>query len=152
MIRRLQPWEIEDVAPIAKAFCESSGIGRTFDKGVLLDVLHRYSAQGRLYACAFIKDEKVVGALVGILSPHFMSRDVVAQELFWYVLTEQRGGIEGLRLLRDFKAWSKEKKASLFVMATFHQEGANQTLTKLYESQGLKPIETHYLEELTPWQ
>lgn len=148
MIRRLQPWEIEDVAPIAKAFCESSGLGHPFDEDVLLDILHRYSAQGRLYAGAVIKADKVVGALVGILSPHFMSRDVVAQELFWYVLPEHRSGSDGIRLLKDFKMWAKAQKASLFVMATFHQEGANETLSKLYESQGLKPIETHYLEEL----
>jgi GNAT superfamily N-acetyltransferase len=77
-----------------------------------------------------------------------MSRDVVAQELFWYVLPEHRSGSDGIRLLKDFKMWAKAQKASLFVMATFHQEGANETLSKLYESQGLKPIETHYLEEL----
>lgn len=53
----------------------------------------------------------VVGALVGVLEQHIFSEQLVASIMHFDVLPERRMGGYGLRLLKAFEQWAKNRKA-----------------------------------------
>lgn len=150
MIRRLQPWELDAALPIARAFHAESGLGSDFDASHFMAGLENWSASGSLYLCASSPDGRlsnVHGCLCGILAPHFMTGEVLANELFWFILPEHRGGKDAIRMLDDFEAWAREHGATHLIMASFAR-GTPETVNRLYQRRGFDPIETHHLKPL----
>ncbi|SKA85042.1 hypothetical protein SAMN02745166_01090 [Prosthecobacter debontii] len=148
MIRRLHPWELSDVIPIAREFHGVAQLGGEFDEANFMAHLNRFRMDGRLYAVGSYIEDRLVGALVGILAPHFMCRIFLAQELFWYVMPEHRAGSESLRMVKDFEAWARERKAFACIMATFHNADPDQRLPAVFERLGFPAIETHHFKPL----
>lgn len=149
MIRRLQPWEISDIIPVAKAFYEQTKLGSPFDEHFFAENLHTLSAQGRLFVSAKVSNGAIVGSLVGMLVLNMMSGELMAQELFWYVMPEHRGGIDGIRMLADFEKWASEVCATQIIMANFHLEQTSDPVAALYEKRGFTSIETHHIKPIT---
>lgn len=61
---------------------------------------------------------RVTGMLGMMIFPHFLSGELVAGELFWWVEPEARGA--GLRLLRHAEAWAAAGRLLLFPAPCFH--------------------------------
>lgn len=148
MIRRLHAWEIEDVTTIAEAFYAEANMGGAFNKVHFEESLQRASAIGALYLGGRFSGDVLVGVLAGSAHPNLMSGELVAQELFWYVLPEHRGGMDGIRMLRDFETWAADAGAKHIFMAHFHSQQTGESVAALYERLGYKPVETHHLKSL----
>jgi GNAT superfamily N-acetyltransferase len=85
------------------------------------------------------------GALVGMIglhcAPHFLSLEMMAGEVFWWVDPSRRG--HGLRLLRAAEAWARDQGAvSLQLIAP------DERVERLYERLGYRAIERTYLRRL----
>jgi len=62
--------------------------------------------------CAFWlawEDEKPVGVFAGKVTDYFFSKDLVAGDSLWYVVSEKRGSRIGLELLNLFEKWAKDQ-------------------------------------------
>ena len=90
-------------------------------------------------------DDELVGFLGGLLYPDPNDGATVATEMFWFVRKQYRGKF-GLRLMKEFEDWAIAEGAKRLMMVhlqTLNPEG----LRKLYDRDGYKLIETHYLKE-----
>lgn len=93
-------------------------------------------------------DENVTGLIGGYCTPYWMNMSkVFAQEMFWYVLKDSRGGSTGARLLKAFEDWAIQEKADYLVMsstANLDPVGVGNTLKR----KGFHPVDISYLKEL----
>lgn len=66
------------------------------------------------YICFVAEDstQRVVGVLLAVLEQHIFSEQLVASVLHYDVLPESRMGGYGVRLLRAFEQWSKNRKVA----------------------------------------
>jgi len=55
--------------------------------------------------CAYDGD-KLVGMIMGYLTPYYFGNDMLACDHLWYVDPKYRGSRTGLRLLKEFRSWS----------------------------------------------
>lgn len=93
----------------------------------------------------YFKEDRIAGALGFILSPDPNDGEMVATEMFWFVLPSDRGGT-GLKLLHFYERLAKAAGAKRTIMA--HLQGLNdEKLKHLFARRGYRPIETHYLKE-----
>ena len=96
---------------------------------------------GKILLCE--EDGKSTGLLAFIVLPHYMSGEMIADELAWYVEPEARIGGAALRLL-----WEAEKLAHEMGATRIKFSAPNQEVAHLYSRFGFKPIETVYVKEL----
>ncbi len=85
-------------------------------------------------------DGLVVGGIIGILTEMWMSGDIIATELAWFVNKEYRGR-EALKLLRTYEDWAESRGADLIVVADIN---GVTNLAPLYERRGYTKTETTY--------
>jgi GNAT superfamily N-acetyltransferase len=139
IVRRLHPWEVEDVMPLAEAFHAEADVGSTFSAEIFAGTLMRneYVAIG-----AFV-NHMLVGVMVGVLVQQSMTVARMAQEIMWYILPEHRGNPDAAKMFDAFEDWAKVKKANVISMVSL--EG-NPTVTKFYRRNGYKAVETHHLK------
>ena len=93
-------------------------------------------------------DENVTGLIGGYSTPYWMNMGKsFAQEMFWYVLRDCRGGSTGARLLKAFEDWAVEQKADYLCMsstANLDPTGVGDVLKR----KGFHPVDISYLKEL----
>ena len=140
-IRRLGPWEEEDILPIAEQFHAEAHLGGTFDPSFCLAAWQSLGTQRAAFA--MFKDGQIVGVLAGFIAPQFMTGVMLAQEMFWYVKPEHRGSLSGVRMFQEFEKWATEKQAYGIVMASLAD---NPPVAELYKKRGYRHIESHYLK------
>lgn len=91
------------------------------------------------------RERELLGAIGGLVFPDFPTGDLVAQELFWFVLPGQRGA--GLRLLRAFELRCAMRGAKRLLM--IHLAGLNDAaMTRVYERTGYTLLEKIYSKHL----
>jgi N-acetylglutamate synthase-like GNAT family acetyltransferase len=86
---------------------------------------------------------KIVGLLAMLMLPHYLSMELTATEVMWYVTPENRPGGAGMRLLWEAEKMAKDAGAVSMVFAA--PSGA---IGAIYERFGYKPIETNYRKVL----
>jgi RimJ/RimL family protein N-acetyltransferase len=84
---------------------------------------------------------RIVGMLGYVIFPHFLSGELVAGEVFWWVEPEDRG--EGLKLLR-----AAEDRARSFGAKNFQMIAPNDRVGALYERLGYRRVETSFQRPL----
>lgn len=84
---------------------------------------------------------RVVGMLGYVIFPHFLSGELVAGEVFWWVEPEERG--EGLKLLR-----AAEERARSYGAKNFQMIAPNDRVGALYERLGYRRVETSFQRPL----
>jgi hypothetical protein len=67
--------------------------------------------------------------------------------MFWFVDPEYRKG-EGLKLLSAYEAIAAKIGVKRMSIAHLLSDN-NQTLNKLYVKKGYRPMETHYVKEIS---
>jgi GNAT superfamily N-acetyltransferase len=87
------------------------------------------------------QDGAIVGMLGIIASPHFISGEMTAGEVFWWVDPAHRGG--GVRLLRAAEAWAQARGAVAMQMIA-----PNDRVGEFYERVGYQPIERTFIRRL----
>lgn len=91
------------------------------------------------------KEDRFVGGLGAVICPDLNNGQLMAVETFWYVQPQHRG--RGLRLLREFEKWAKERGARRVAMLHLLKLHPAEMNT-LYKRLGYRPVEVNYIKEL----
>ena len=86
------------------------------------------------------KEGEIIGMLGFIIYPHFISGDIFAGEVFWWVEPEHRG--EGLRLLKEMKSRARAAGAKFYQMIAPNESEAK--VVRLYRRLGCELVESTY--------
>jgi GNAT superfamily N-acetyltransferase len=89
------------------------------------------------------ENEKTVGLLGFIVTPHHFSGQLYASELMWYVEPEHRKGGIGLQLL-----WEAERRAKKQGAETMIFSAPNDSVAALYKRFGYEQLEVSYRKVL----
>lgn len=136
--RRLNPWEIPDILPLAREFHAEAGVGGEFCENAFLGTL----ANNRHAAIGLFNNE-LVGVLLGIISPHWMTKEVFATELMWYVVPQWRGVFLATEMVTLFVDWAKAEKATCVCVSHLAN---NPSPSRLYKRLGFAEADTQFLK------
>ena len=117
------------------------------------DLLHENSAQISVAMVSLIDHEsgtilvlECEGVLVGMMgiicAPHFLSGEIYASEMFWWVTPGKRG--DGVRILRAAELWAKKCGATKFQMVA-----PTERVGRFYDRMGFTRVETSYQKALS---
>lgn len=87
------------------------------------------------------RDGQVAGTIGGLIHRDIYGEEMIAEEFFWFVREEFRGG--GLRLYRAFKQWAIEQGAASIQMVHM-LDLMPEKVGSFYLRDGYKPVETRY--------
>ena len=84
-------------------------------------------ARGR-YVCIVAEDSKgqVIGMLLAVLERHIFSEHLIASVMIFIVLPERRMGGYGLRLMKAFEQWARNRQAAEISFGINSGEGCEQ--------------------------
>lgn len=116
------------------------------------DILRENPEQMAILATNLIEDEGGTvlvlerdGVLMGMIglvcTPHFLSGDMYAGEVFWWVTPGQRG--DGVRLLRAAESWAIERGATALQMIA-----PTERVGRFYDRLGFTRTEISYQKAL----
>jgi GNAT superfamily N-acetyltransferase len=94
------------------------------------------------------KGAAIAGALGAVVHPDINDGDLVAQEAYWFIAPEYRGGMTGIRLLNEFEAWAAANGVKRILFAHL-LASMPEKLKGLYERRGYTAVETWYIKSLT---
>lgn len=86
-------------------------------------------------------DREITGMLGFLVFPHFLSGELVAAEVFWWVEPQHRG--DGLKLLRE-----AERRARAAGAKRMQMIAPNQRVASLYSRLGYEFVESAYQRSL----
>lgn len=153
MIRELTFEDVDALIPLGHEFYAASGLPGKFNEVTFSNVLKAIVAggiptlTGILYGL-FDDSGKLVGSIGGLVTVDFLTGDVFAQETFWFITKEYRGGTGGLKLLTSFENKAKELGATRVHMLHLQSMGNDSQLSKIYSHRGYTLIEQMYSKEL----
>lgn len=145
-IRHLRPSEAELLLPGARSF---------FSEGRIMGELNEKSFVDGILACIrngiglflVYGEPPFEGAIGGVIYPDFPTGDLIASELFWYVMPESRG-VAGVRLLKEFEKEARIRGAKRLTM--MHLDGPRTAgIARLYERLGYCQREQIYAKVLS---
>lgn len=96
-----------------------------------------------------IENGQISGGIAGAALPDPHNGLMGAQEFFWYVRKEARGGLGGGRLYWAFEKWALGKGCEEIQMVHLEQSTPGR-LEEFYRKQGYARIETRYSKQLLP--
>lgn len=89
--------------------------------------------------------DKILGALGAILHPDINDGEPVAQETFWFVSPEHRGGTTGIRLLNEFETWAAMHGAKR-IMVEHLWACMPAKVAKIFERRGYNGVATVHMK------
>ena len=113
---------------LAAACYRESGIPSEFDPDVFVDSWLRYMRAGFVVAYGWFPTGYgglLRGGIGGLVHPCLMSREVLGQEVFWYVEPEQRRAREAAMLLPAFEDGMREAGATVISLPVRKSMSAN---------------------------
>ena len=91
---------------------------------------------------------KIIGITGALLYPmYFNPAKLVAQELWWYLTPETRGGPTSKMLFQTIEKWAKDKGAEAMFMIAL-ADARVDTMAKVYKRNGYTPAERTYMKGL----
>lgn len=87
----------------------------------------------------------ITGAL--IYPMYFNPAKLVAQELWWYLTPEARGGATSKMMFQNIEKWAKDKGAEAMFMIAL-ADARVDTMAKVYKRSGYAPAERTYVKGL----
>jgi GNAT superfamily N-acetyltransferase len=91
---------------------------------------------------------EVIGGLGGAITPDLNDGRLCAQELFWFVDPQHRGGSGSVRLVQAFEEWAVSKGAVEMRMVRLLTGGDTERLDGFYTKRGYGKLEMHYWKPL----
>jgi len=70
----------------------------------------------QVFGAVAIKDDEIIGFMLGMCTEHYFSKVKLACDLALYVAKQSRGGTAGMRLITAFEKWAVNTGASLLTM------------------------------------
>ena len=93
------------------------------------------------------KDEKVVGAVCGIVTPWTFNKKILfAYEAFYWMEPEHRGKVS-IKMLSEYEDWVQRYGAVNVMIQP--ETNLTEKVGKLYEKRGYKPLE-HFWVKICP--
>lgn len=92
-------------------------------------------------------DGRVQGTLGGLCVRCSMTGQLEAIEAFWYIMPEARGSVGGIKLLKSFEQWARERGAVRVKMMHLSDLNASR-VRDMYLRMGYSPLESAYSKEL----
>jgi ribosomal protein S18 acetylase RimI-like enzyme len=137
--------DIPELARLGRLFFNESGYAviADYDEQSVRDSLTAFMDAG-ICVLVVAEEDEIIGMTGAVISPLYLNRSVqMAQELFWWVHPDHRGGV-GKDLLNMLEAELEKRGAAANVMIALQK--VNPELTgKLYERRGYQLIEHHYM-------
>lgn len=140
-MRELEPEDLPECAALGLSFYEEGDLPGKFIPEVFTENWKDFFHMGIGRILGAWEDGRLVGVVGGVLSPDVNDGELVANEMFWYVLPGSRG--VGLKLLANYLHLMREAGAKRLTLV--HLCGLMpDKLERFYERLGLKPLEIHY--------
>jgi len=93
-------------------------------------------------------DGELIGITAAIAYPmYFNPAKLVAQELWWYIKPDARGGAASKLLFQEIEKWGMSKQAAAMFMVALDNDRV-ETMVKLYGRLGYTPTERTFVKEL----
>lgn len=90
-------------------------------------------------------DGLINGALGGMIHRDIYGEALIAEEFFWFMRPDTRGG--GVRVYRAFEAWAKARGAVSMQMVHL-LDSMPEKVARFYHAVGFKAAETRYIKTL----
>lgn len=91
---------------------------------------------------------EIVGITAAIAYPmYFNTSKLVAQELWWYIKPDARGGAASKLLFQEIEKWGKSKQAEAMFMIALDNDRVT-TMAKMYGRLGYAPTERVFVKGL----
>jgi GNAT superfamily N-acetyltransferase len=146
MIRRAVESDIDACVEMGRKFHSVTGVDEIeYSAESAKDTLtHLLSGDG----CLFVADKSgaIVGMAAALKYPHYMNRaQSVAQELFWWVEPEHRGGMTAMRLLMALEQWATDEGCKMLTMICLPIDSPAENI---YRRFGYRALEKSFVKEL----
>jgi len=93
-------------------------------------------------------DVEIIGITAAIAYPmYFNPAKLVAQELWWYIKPDARGGAASKLLFQEIEKWGKSKQAEAMFMIALDNDRVT-TMAKMYGRLGYAPTERVFVKGL----
>lgn len=93
-------------------------------------------------------DAEIVGITAALAYPmYFNPSKLVAQELWWYIKPNARGGLASKLLFQEIEKWGKSKQAAAMFMIALDNDRVT-TMAKMYGRLGYAPTERVFVKGL----
>jgi len=144
IIRDADTDDFDDLERMGIAFAHAAGLPDV-DPDTLLTTLQSLIDNGILKVAV---NGSVVGCIGALIFRHWWNRhEIVAQELFWWVAEDHRGGSAALRLLTALEKTAKAQGASKLMMLCLDDLDGNK-VAKMYTRLGYAPQEQTFVRRL----
>lgn len=92
------------------------------------------------------KESGLVGMAGALAYPHYFNAESkAAQELFWWVQPEARGGLTGVRLLQGIESWARDQGCRTLTMICLTIDSPAE---RVYQRTGYRASERNYIKRL----
>ena len=144
IIRKAKNDDIFDLLVLARGFSREAPAMHKWDKDKTEAMLMACIEGTHTTILVMEHEDEVVGGIVGVVQPLFMSQTVVASELAWFVDPAHRGK-GAIKLVKAFEGWAKEMQADYITMADIR---GIADLSKLYQRLGYELTEAAYSKKV----
>jgi RimJ/RimL family protein N-acetyltransferase len=145
IIREATEEDIFDILVLAREFSKEAPETHKWNKEKTDAFLHNIIKNNNAIIFVLVKDDEVVGAIVGVVTEMFMANKIVATELAWFVSKEARGTPGSVKLIKKYEDWAKSCGADYVVLGDI--KGISD-LGNLYSRLGYDATETTYMKGL----
>lgn len=144
IIRKATHDDVFDLLVLARGFSREAPTMHKWNKDKTETMLKACIDNDLTTILVMESEDEVVGGIVGVVQPLFMSHTVVASELAWFVDPDHRGK-GALKLVKAFEGWAKEKGAEYITMADIR---GISDLSNMYKRMGYELTEAAYSKKV----
>lgn len=90
------------------------------------------------------EDNRLVGAIAGVIGPMLFCKGLLIQEMVWYVEKEYRGKMLGIKIIKEFEKEAKKRGCSSIIMVGM----ADDTSNDWYIKDGYQLLQNNFYKRL----
>ena len=135
----LRPIALRDLEGVsrlgAKMHAESVYSRFDYDENKFIKLLCRFIMNTEdHFTCIGEINGEPVGVFLGSIGEHYFGKDKIASDTLWYVLPKHRGSIMGVRMLRAFETWARDRNVADITVGVSSGLNLNKTNNVLEKS------------------
>jgi GNAT superfamily N-acetyltransferase len=148
LVRPATHEDVDACLPMARRFYDESGMADMigFDSdSALMTLRHLIDDENAALFVACKGDERIGMAGALAYPMYFNIRQKAAQEMFWWVSPEHRGGTAGVRLMQSMERWAASLGCQTMTMVCLPIDGPAESI---YQRMGYRPLERNFVRRL----
>lgn len=146
-IRLIQYQELDEVIRVGQKFFDEGFLPGKLIPEVFKSSWEHIITNSKGAIIGALRGPKVIGVMGFLIAHDPNDGELVSQEMFWFVDPEYRKG-EGIKLLNAYEKIAAQIGVKRIGLVHLLSDN-NKTLNKLYVRKGYRPMEIHYLKELS---